>query len=273
MGNIFKPLYRRARDKAYSLIPIRTCKEGFKFEGSLDRFENSADEIGTTIAIKLLAPQISRFVNAGANAGYFCLVASKLGISSIAFEPEAKMFKRLQRNLSANHSNCIPIPAALSDVRGTANFYGTGTAGSLLAGLSGTPSWDKQIVPTTKVDQFLAPTEGVELWLLDCEGAEPLIIKGAKNYLYSNKPILILEYEPSRDPKGWQEIIQSLTHTGYSHFIQMSELAATKEARAEEISNIANCAGDNILIFTLTYHKEIISEALSITSATMHRAP
>ena len=273
MGNIFKPLYRRARDKAYSLIPIRTCKEGFKFEGSLDRFQNSADEIGTTIAIKLLAPQLTRFVNAGANAGYFCLLASKFGISSIAFEPEAKMFNRLQRNLSANNSSCIPIPAALSDVRGTANFYGTGTAGSLLAGLSGTPSWDKQIVPTTTVDHFLSAPEGAELWLMDCEGAEPLIIKGAKNYLDSNKPILILEYEPSRDSKGWQEVIQSLTHAGYSHFIRMSELAATKHATTEEISNIASCTGDNILIFALTEHKEIISQALSITSATSHRAP
>ena len=260
MGNIFKPLYRRARDKAYSLIPIRTCKEGFKFEGSLDRFENSADEIGTSVAIKPLAPQISRFVNPGANAGYFCLLASKLGISSIAFEPEAKMFNRLQRNLSANNSACIPIPAALSDVCGTANFYGTGTAGSLLAELSGTPSWDKQIVPTIIVDQFLAPAEGVELWLLDCEGAEPLIIKGAKNYLSTNKPILILEYEPSRDSKGWQEIIQSLTQAGYSHFIQMSELAATKQPSVEEISNITNHSGDNILFFTLIQHRKIISE-------------
>ena len=167
MGNIFKPLYRRARDKAYSLLPIRTCKEGFKFEGSLDRFEHSADEIGTQIAIKLLAPQIKRFVNPGANAGYFCLLANQLGISSIAFEPEAEMFKRLLRNLAANNSTCIPIPAALSDVRGTANFYGTGTAGSLLSGLSGTPSWDKQTVPTTQLDEFLAPPEGLELWLMD----------------------------------------------------------------------------------------------------------
>lgn len=261
MGNIFKPLYRRARDKAYSLIPIRTCKEGFKFEGSLDRFENSADEIGTQVAIKLLAPKIKRFINPGANAGYFCLLASKLGISSIAFEPEAKMFQRLQRNLSANNSTCIPIPAALSDVRGTANFYGTGTAGSLIPGLSETPSWDKQIVPTTTVDQFLAPAEGIELWLMDCEGAEPFIIKGAENYLNSTKPILILEYEPSRNLKRWQEIIQSLTQAGYSHFIQMSELAATNQPGIAEVSDITKCEGDNILIFALAQHKEIISEA------------
>ena len=263
MGNIFKPFYRRVRDTAYSLLPIRTCKEGFKFEGSLDRFENSADEVGTQIAIKLLAPKLTRFVNAGANAGYFCLLAEKFGLACIAFEPESKMFKRLRRNLAANNSSCIAIPAALSNTRGTAEFFGTGTAGSLIKGLSGTPSWDKQTVPTVQVDQFLSSIDEPELWLMDCEGAEPIIIEGSRTYIQSNKPLLIVEYEPSRDPEGWGHIIQLLTDFKYTHYASLSELATSDKISAITIQDLSRHSGDNVLFFDSLLHRDIISQLLT----------
>ena len=263
MGNVFKPFYRRARDKAYSLLPVRTCKEGFKFEGALGRFENSADEIGTQIAIKLLAPKLTRFVNPGANAGYFCLLAEKLGLTCIAFEPESKMFERLRRNLASNKSSCIAIPAALSNTRGTANFFGTGTAGSLIPGLSGTPSWDKQTVPTIQIDQFLGPIDGHELWLMDCEGAEPLIIEGSRAYIQANKPLFIIEYEPSRDPEGWRNITHLFEDLEYSHCASLSELAAKNRISAFRIQELAYRAGDNILFFDSFHHREIVSQLLN----------
>jgi len=263
MGNIFKPFYRRVRDTAYSLLPIRTCREGFKFEGSLDRFENSADEIGTQIAIKLLSPKLTRFVNPGANAGYFCLLAEKFGLSCIAFEPEPKMFRRLQRNLAANNSSCIAIPAALSNTCGIAEFFGTGTAGSLIPGLSGTPSWDKQTVPTVQVDQFLGSIAGPELWLMDCEGAEPLIIEGSRAYIQSKKPLFIIEYEPSRDSEGWKDIIRLFRELGYSHCAPLSELAAKKRLSTFTIQELTKYSGDNILLFDAIHHQEVVSQLLN----------
>jgi len=260
MGNIFKPFYRRVRDTAYSLLPIRTCKEGFKFEGSLDRFENSADEVGTKIAIKLLAPKLTRFVNPGANAGYFCLLAEKFGLACIAFEPESKMFKRLRRNLAANNSSCIAIPAALSNTHGTAEFFGTGTAGSLISGLSGTPSWDKQTVPTIQVDQFLGSIIGTELWLMDCEGAEPLIIQGSKNYIESNQPLFIIEYEPSRDPEGWRNITNFLRSCGYNQCAAVSSLAEQTRLSVFSIDELRDHPGDNILFFNSNHHQEVVSQ-------------
>jgi len=188
MGNLLKPIYRRLRDKAYTLLPSRRSRDGFKFEGSLHRFNHSPDEIGTIIAIKALAPHLTRLVNAGANAGYFCVLADQLGLTTIAFEPEAVMFQRLRRNLLRNKCRTVAIPIALSDSTGIAEFYGTGTAGSLLRGLSGTPSYDKQIVPTATADETIAPCHGGELWLMDCEGAEPEIIHGGKKYISENKP-------------------------------------------------------------------------------------
>lgn len=260
MGNIFKPFYRRVRDTAYSLLPLRTCKEGFKFEGSLDRFENSADEVGTQIAIKVLAPKLTRFVNPGANAGYFCLLAENFGLACIAFEPESKMFKRLRRNLTANNSSCIAIPAALSNTRGTAEFFGTGTAGSLISGLSGTPSWDKQTVSTVQVDQFLCSIIGTELWLMDCEGAEPLIIQGAKNYIESNQPLFIIEYEPSRDPEGWRNITSFFRSCGYNQCAAVSSLAEQTRLSAFSIDELKDHPGDNILFFNSNHHQEVVSE-------------
>ena len=260
MGNIFKPFYRRARDTAYSVLPIRTCKEGFKFEGSLDRFENSADEVGTQIAIKLLAPKLKRFINPGANAGYFCLLAEKFGLTCIAFEPESKMFRRLRRNLAANNSSCIAIPAALSNTRGTAEFFGTGTAGSLIPGLSGTPSWDKQTVPTVQVDQFLGSIAGTELWLMDCEGAEPLIIEGSRNYIQSNQPLFIIEYASSRDPEGWRNIAKLLHSCGYNQCLAVSSLADQTHLSVFSIDELADHPSDNILFFNSNQHQEVVSQ-------------
>ena len=256
MGNPLKSVYRRLRDSAFSIAPARMCREGFRFKGSLERFEHSADEIGTARAIKVLAPFISRFVNAGANSGYFCLLANKLGIPSIAFEPEQGMFQRLKKNISRNNCNCIPIPIALSDKNGVASFYGTGTAGSLLKGLSGTPSWDKQTVTTATVDSLLSPPKFRELWLMDCEGAEPAIIRGAEKYIATTKPLLIIEYQPERAPILWRECLQQLMHEGYDMFLPCSSLAGgtTQAMNVSILCESNKDFSDNILLFSTSVH-------------------
>ena len=265
MSNPLKSVYRRLRDSAFSIRPAKICREGFRFKGSVERFENSADEIGTARAIKALAPSISRFVNAGANSGYFCLLANTLGIPSIAFEPEQAMFLRLKRNISRNDCNCIPIPIALSNKNGVAIFYGTGTAGSLLKGLSGTPSWDKQTVTTATVDYLLSPPKFRELWLMDCEGAEPSIIQGSAKYIAASKPLIIFEYQPERAPRLWEECLQQLLSSGYDMFLQCSSLTG---GRGEAKSLMLLCGGnqefsDNILVFSTSEHS---AEASRIAS-------
>ena len=256
MSNPLKSVYRRLRDSAFSIRPAKICREGFRFKGSVERFENSADEIGTARAIKALAPSISRFVNAGANSGYFCLLANTLGIPSIAFEPEQAMFLRLKKNISLNDCNCIPIPIALSNENGVAIFYGTGTAGSLLKGLSGTPNWDNQTVTTATVDSLLTPPKFRELWLMDCEGAEPSIIQGAAQYITASKPLIIVEYQPERAPRQWEECLQQLLESGYDMILPCSRLVSG-QGKATDMQSL--CKGtqefsDNLLIFSSSEH-------------------
>ena len=258
MSNPLKSVYRRLRDSVFSIRPARICHEGFRFKGSLERFERSADEIGTANAIKALAPFISRFVNAGANSGYFCLLANKFGVPSIAFEPEQAMFLRLKRNISRNDCNCIPIPIALSNENGVAIFYGTGTAGSLLKGLSGTPSWDNQTVTTATVDSLLAPPKFRELWLMDCEGAEPSIIQGAAKYIAASKPLMIFEYQPERAPRQWEECLHQLLESGYDMFLSCSSLT-TGPSQAQSIRKLGRnnqMLSDNLLVFSSSEHSK-----------------
>lgn len=245
MGNPFRSIYRRARDTAYEIKPAKRTRHGFRFIGSTHRFDHCRDEIGTTNIISALAPELVRFVNAGANAGYFCLLAEGLGIPTIAFEPEANMFKRLRKNISLNTANCLAIPVALSNQRGTCLLYGTGTAGSLIPGLSGTPTWDKQIVSTITIDELLAKAAGRELWLMDCEGAEPLIIEGASNYIKENNPVLILEVEASRNKQRWEDTIAFLDSTGYKNGARCSD----HNAELVHIQDILSSPGDNYLIW------------------------
>jgi len=259
MGNLLKPIYRRLRDKAYTLLPSRRSSEGFKFEGSLHRFKHSPDELGTIIAIKALAPHLTRLVNAGANAGYFCMLADQLGIATIAFEPEAAMFQRLRRNLLRNKCRTVAIPLALSDSSGIAEFFGTGTAGSLLRGLSGTPNYDKQIVPTATADETITPCHGAEIWLMDCEGAEPAIIQGGKNYIAENKPVLIFEYQPERNVSRWHGCLNYLVSAGYTHFSCCSELQSNNLMALKPLTELHKHSGDNILLISSESHQWAIN--------------
>ena len=95
---------------------------------------------------------------------------------------------------------------------------------------------------------------------MDCEGAEPLIIEGAKNYIQSNKPLFIIEYEPSRDPEGWRNIIQLFALLGYSHCAPLSELATQNRTSAFSIDELAKHSGDNILFFDSIHHREIVTK-------------
>lgn len=224
-----RSIYRRIRDFAYETIPPRQTPDGFWYIGSLDRFRRSPDEIGTIRAIKILAPFLQRFLNAGANSGYYALLACKYNIQVIAFEPETYMYARLRKNIALNDANCMPIPVALSNTNSHAYLYGTGTAGSLIKNQSTTPKWDRQPVITEKIDNFLAPCQGKELWLMDCEGAEPNILFGAENYIKNHKPLIILEYMPSRDYSLWQSAIALLNDFGYDKYLICSHLSTNDQ--------------------------------------------
>lgn len=124
------------------------------------------------------------FVNIGANYGYYCLIASKLGTDFMAFEPHPTNFEILLDNLSANeiHNEYKVFRTALGDNNGIAMLYGSGTAASLISGWAAETKKFK--VPSMKFDNFLGELQGKRVFvLIDVEGAENLVLNSATTIL------------------------------------------------------------------------------------------
>jgi FkbM family methyltransferase len=268
-----RPLFRRLRDRYQTALPAQPSDHGFRFAGSQQRFRHACEELGTIEVLKRLAPELRSFLNVGANAGYYCLLAEALGLEAMGFEPEQAAFRLLQRNLSLNDSSCLAIPAAVAASRGRASFYGTGTAGSLLEGLSGTPRWDHRSVITIPLDALFAKggiTEGPtdSLWLLDCEGAEPDALQGAQLLLRATHPLLVLELAPERNRQAWLQCLDDLRLLTYSHLLACSSLVdGPARWRPLTADAIDDCAfHDNVLVVAEAHHQVFLSRLPSGSS-------
>ncbi len=259
-----KPLYRRCRDLWQRNRPPSLTEHGFRFVGSQRRFRQAPEERGTALALTTLAPALDRFLNIGANAGYFCLLADRLGLEVIAFEPEPAAFRLLRRNLALNDSRALAIPAALGDQWQRHSFFGTGTAGSLLQGLSGTPAWDQRRVTVIPLDALGLPSTvppPAMLWLLDCEGAEPLVLAGARDSLTRARPLLILEWQPGRDRELWATGVDLLLEVGFTDVLACSSLTGPEPLR-EPLSRARLDDPrflDNVLVFSQAHHGDLVA--------------
>jgi FkbM family methyltransferase len=262
-----RPLFRRLRDRFQAALPAQATGHGFHFAGSQGRFRNASDELGTIEVLKRLAPGLRSFLNVGANAGYYCLLAESLGLEAMGFEPEPAAFRLLQRNLGLNRSSCVAIPAAVAASYGRATFYGTGTAGSLLEGLSGTPRWDHQSVTTLPLDGLFAmggiaaaPTDS--LWLFDCEGAEPDALRGGRQLLEATHPLLVLELAPNRNRQAWRQCLEDLRLLAYTHLLACSSLvegpARWRPLAADAVDDPA--FHDNVLVVAEHQHQGFLRD-------------
>ena len=72
---LVRSVFRKIRDFLFLYYPSRNTKYNFKFHGPIKRFDSAGDEIGLILIIKALRKYASRFVNIGANAGFFVLLA------------------------------------------------------------------------------------------------------------------------------------------------------------------------------------------------------
>ena len=126
----------------YSIIsrePVQT-PHGFRMAG-LIAMEKGEFEPEETKLIQNLFDKVDVFVNAGANTGYYCCLARKMGLYVVAFEPLERNVQILQRNMLANNWDDVEIhPVALGDTVGLLKLYGGGTGASLVKGWAGADS-------------------------------------------------------------------------------------------------------------------------------------
>ena len=182
------------------------------------------------------------FIDAGANEGYFSMLAAYYMSSGrvYAIEPQARLQPILRRNISINHfDQCVRrMNVALSDSPGTATLslkpmMYSGASGMFRTGVM--PGLT-EVVETTTIDEIVETEElsRIRLLKIDVEGAEHLVVKGAEQTLRERLvDILALEYHPGvgNDPDACSQTHARLLEHGY----QLTEVGG------QTIYHLPNC--------------------------------
>ena len=146
------------------------------------------------------------------------------------FEPNIKLVNKIEKNL-VNYKNKKIFNCALCDVDSQMKFVSMPTATShiLDSKYSAYKNNSNEInnVSTYKLDSIIK-NEKVTLIKVDIEGSEQAFIKGAKNTIIKNKPILLLSaYHKASDLWELLYYVDSL-NLGYKFYMRHYSLSVAK---------------------------------------------
>jgi len=148
-------------------------------------------ELTETLLITRLLPHFSRFIDVGANVGYFTCLAAKYGKEVIAFEPSSATYSQLLKGIEKNGFNVTAHNKAVGEVAGSQDFFICDDPGrSSLVG-----PWDnKEKVEVVTLDQFASPNTLIKI---DVENYEEPVLRGMQKWLQSpDRPIILIESWP-----------------------------------------------------------------------------
>lgn len=169
--------------------------------------KNSLYEAGTTKLILRVLKKRDLFVDAGANNGYYSLLAATLigrEGEAFAFEPSPRNFKRLSENVRLNgFKNITAYQIALGSKKGQAKMDVSGFEDGLDRLTPDSVAGDDITVKLDSLDNVLKGKR-IALIKIDVEGYETEVIGGAKHMLADKKIKVIIEYNHriSRNQKG-----------------------------------------------------------------------
>ncbi len=146
------------------------------------------------------------------------------------FEPNIKLVNKIEKNL-VNYKNKKIFNCALCDIDSQMKFVSMPTATShiLDSKYSAYKNNSNEInnVSTYKLDSIIK-NEKVTLIKVDIEGSEQAFIKGAKNTIIKNKPILLLSaYHKASDLSELLYYVDSL-NLGYKFYMRHYSLSVAK---------------------------------------------
>jgi len=142
-------------------------------------------------------------IDVGANIGIYSILLSKLvgkSGSVYAFEPDAKTFDILNKNLQlSNCNNVKTFQLALSDTITSVKLRKPdnelGDAFHYIEKIENNSSNIDDVIRTITLDDFVNSEKltTVDFLKIDIEGAEFLCLKGGKKFLEKNNPVIICE--------------------------------------------------------------------------------
>lgn len=201
---------------------------GFKFSGPSTMKEGVFEQAETEVLCKLLA-KADRFVNVGANFGYFVCLAQSMNVPTIAVEPVPVNLELLRKNIAQNgFERGVTVHAcACGETAGQAEIFGVGTGASFVKGWARNPESLHHTVDVRPLDDIVAADSlsGRSVFLVDVEGFELEVLKGADAILsLKDKPIWLLESGLSDHRQGgelnpmFEEVFALLQRHGYDMY-------------------------------------------------------
>ncbi|MEL6799603.1 MAG: FkbM family methyltransferase [Pseudomonadota bacterium] len=196
-----------------------------------------------------------RFVNVGANAGYYCAIAQTKGIPTLAVEPNPTTVALLQRNMQLNgwDKDIAVLPVAVGDRSGFITLFGEGTGASVVPGWAGNPTVAGKTVPVVRLATVVpVPVKDEQMFILmDVEGFELAALKGAGTLINADpKPIWMVEISHTvHQPQGIQtnphfaDTLNLFHSAGYS--VLATENGAADVSWDDLLSGAHQSAGDN----------------------------
>ena len=143
------------------------------------------------------------FLDIGANIGYFSLLAANNlpSVKVISFEPVNELFQKLNENISLNNiKNITTVNAAVGEINEEKEMFLSAHDNLGMSSFQqpGNYTGKKEKVKVLTIDDWFKTSglSSIDLIKLDVEGSELAALKGMKEVLQKQRPVVIVEINP-----------------------------------------------------------------------------
>ena len=224
-------LYRHLHFKGVFDVNVTESKK-FKLNHYGYEIENEIFWAGLTngwekVSIKLwikLCENVNVVFDIGANTGIYSLITKTINPNSkvYAFEPVARVFKKLEENNALNNFDINSIEKAVSNSNGAAIIYDTRTDHILSVTVNKNLASPETEVIETKIEtvtlnSFIKEENitKIDLIKIDVETHEPEVLEGFSDYLFKFKPTILIEILNNEVGEKIENIVKGM---GYLFF-------------------------------------------------------
>ena len=167
---------------------------------------------GSEVLLTKFLDKGKSFIDIGANIGYYSLLAAPLSDKVYAFEPDPRIIKDLEKNLS-KFQNVYIFKEALYSEPGTMELS-LSSMPELNSLVRKSDQGDGVVVKVNTLDNLMLeyPSLSVSCIKTDAEGADFDILLGGKNLLIRDQPLVLSELYPNA------KLLKFIKSIGFSCF-------------------------------------------------------
>ena len=163
-------------------------------------------------------------IDVGANIGNHSLFFSKFYPEVWSFEPNARTFQVLSLNAElADNIKCVPVGLSDAEREAWLEVNQLNMGGSHISEDIITSNTRKKIQLKTLDSYYHDFSEKMGLLKMDVEGHELSVLKGAKNSIIRDCPIILFEQQRENFHDGKSEVFEYLKELGYTEFATVEQ--------------------------------------------------